>query len=661
MKYRGVAYYPEFWPESRHTEDIRLMGEARINLARMGEFAWTAMEPSEGVFDFAWLHHAVRRMGEAGISVMLCTPTAAPPAWLTAAYPETLLVRKDGVRAGHGGRRHYCPTNDTYRRHCARITGALASEFARYDNVIAWQIDNELGPEMDQCHCPHCASRFRAWLVARYGTLEALNAAWMTRFWSLSFTEWAQIDIRRAEGFPSMELDIRRFQSDAWIDFYRHQARIIRTAHPGSIVTTNLMGPVFRWIDYGALAPHLDVAADDLYFDMATMSGNALAGDLFRSLKPGRRFWITETGSGALSHGRGATAAQLRAWAFSALARGSEAHVVFRWRTCLSGQEQDLQGILETSGRPRRRYAAVKALFTEMEGLWPRFETLPLPSSSVALINSYDSRWAYQASRVAASVKEHPAVFALYEQFYDRNISVDVIPPERDFSAYRLLVLPPLPIVSAALAGRLNAFVEAGGVLFSSPQLATRDANNNYVPRVAPDGLTDLFGLRVESHEYLDNANEPDQSLWFPENRMELESVGVRFDQGGNGTAVRYMEDMELSSARAIARYTENLFADRPAVAINERGTGAAFYMGAFMDEGGSGMVVDAALARAGVARGPVTPKWVEVVRRGAVTIAINHTKTPCTVEIPGRSAWVGEWKGGVAQLPAHGVCIVED
>lgn len=465
MKYRGVAYYPEFWPEERWNEDIRLMRDARINLVRIGEFAWAALEPAEGRLALDWLHRAVETMGSAGIDVMLCTPTATPPAWITSEHPDTLLMRKDGTRAAHGGRRHYCPTSEDYRKFCARITEALAGEFSRHANVVAWQIDNELGPEIDQCHCPGCARRFRAWLRLRYGGLDALNAAWQTRFWSVTFTDWDQVDIRHADGYPSIELDVRRFHSDSWVDFAAHQAAIIRRLHPSTLVTTNMMGPLFRWIDYSRMAPLLDVA---------TMSANALACDLFRCLKPGKRFWVTETGSGALSTGRGPTAAQLRAWAFSAVARGSDAHVIFRWRTCPAGQEQDLQGILETSGKPRRRFEAVEQLFGELEELAPALEGLAQPRAEVAMVNSWDCRWASQSTRVGAQVKEHPHFFALHELLYDRNIMVDVVPTERDLAPYRLVVLPALCIVPPGLAERLREFVRSGGVVLATPQLTRR-------------------------------------------------------------------------------------------------------------------------------------------------------------------------------------------
>jgi beta-galactosidase len=660
IRYRGVAYYPEFWPEDRWDEDIRLMREAHINLVRIGEFAWTPMEPAEGRFDLGWLHRIIEKMGAAGIEVMLCTPTATPPAWLTKACPDTLLVTREGKRAVHGGRRHYCPTSATYRRHVERITERLASEFSRYPNVTSWQIDNELGPESGECYCESCASGFRGWLERRYGNLERLNAAWQTRFWSVVYTDWAEIDIRHCEaGYPSIDLDVRRFHSDSWVDFAAHQAGILRRLHPGSTVTTNMMGPVFRWIDYHDLAKVVDVACDDLYFDMATMSGDALAADVFRCLKPGKRFWVTETGSASLVTGKPPHADQLRAWAFSSAARGSDAHVIFRWRTCLAGQEQDLQGIIETSGKPRRRYAAVKRLFEELEDLVPALGSLPLPKADVALVHTYDSHWAWQSTRIGGQVKELEHLYAVHELLFDRNVLVDPVPTDRDLSPYKLVVLPSVCIVRPETVAALQAFVRAGGVVLATPQLASRDVNNNYVPRCAPDGLTDLFGLRVEGKAFLDDASEPDRAIWFPKGNMVLETAHARFEDGTACEARAYVEDLELVGAKALARFTDNLYEGCPAATVNEAGKGAAFYAASYLDADGLGSLLDLALQRAGIAPGPRTPKWVEVVRRGDVTFAVNHSREPCTVEIPGREAVVGEWKKGKARLGAYGVCAV--
>jgi len=667
-----VAYYPEFWPPERWDEDVRLMKEANVNFVRIGEFAWTAMEPAEGVFTLDWLHTIVGKLQKAGINVLLCTPTCAPPIWLTKAHPDTLAMRRGGQRVAHGTRRHYCPTNATFRKHSARIVEKLASEFSQYDNVIAWQLDNEFGPECTFCYCNDCSAAFRRWCRERYSTIAGLNQAWQTRFWSMDFTEWDQVGLgimphanygndgfNGRNGYPSIEMDMRRFFSDAFVDFAAHQTAILRRLHPGAKVGTNMMGPIFLPINYYKMAELFDYVADDLYFDLGTMSADALAMDVFRNMAPGKPFWITETGSAGLTHQKGPYPAQIRAWAFSAMARGSQAHVFFRWRTCLAGHEQDLQGILEHSGRPNYRYRAVKDLFTELAALEKPLADMPLPTAKVAFINSYDSLWAYDTTVVGQSVKPLQHHCAVYQHFFDRNVMVDYIPPGRDLSPYKLVVLPATCIVSDDLARRLRAFVQAGGGVLATPQLATRDANNNYVPRVAPDGLLDVFGLHVDSHNYLENACEADQTLATPVQTMVAETPTVLCPGGPSGHCERYMEELALSTAKPLATFRENLYATKPAACVNEFGQGAAFYIGGFLDVVLTGHMVDLALTRAAIPQGPREALWVEVLTVGDFTIAINHSRSTTQVSMPEGKTLVGQVKGGVTTLEPYDVCVV--
>ncbi|HOF88509.1 MAG TPA: beta-galactosidase, partial [Armatimonadota bacterium] len=563
MKYRGVAYYPEYWPEERWDEDIRLMAEARINTVRVGEFAWIAMEPAEGRFTLDWLHRLFEKAGEAGIGVLLCTPTAAPPAWLTANYPETLMVLADGTRHAHGIRRHYCPTNRTYRNFCRAITAKLCAEFGGYENLVGWHLDNELGPERGRCYCEHCQAQYRAWLQGRYGALEELNRRWQTRFWGVEFTDWAQVRMATGDHYPSMQLDTRRFQSDAYVDFAAEQTAVIREQCPGALITTNGMGPLFEPINYYDLYAMLDRAAADQYFDIADMSGDALACDAFRSYLPTAPWWMTETGSGALSNDKVPEAGQLRAWAYSALARGCEMWCFFRWRTALSGQEQELQGVLEHSGLPRRRYAAVQALFRELETVGPRFADLPPVRPNVGLVFDYTADWAYRSARVGDKVRYKQHVEEIYRAFYDRNIPVEIAIPARELDAYRLVVIPSLPIVDPEFARRLFEFTARGGVVLAFPQLACRDPYNNYLPDEPPVGLRGLFGLRVAGGMYLRSYVGPDEALWHPAEQYTDQTPSVQLTLAGGerrATVRTWMEDLTLDGGRALGVYTENAF-----------------------------------------------------------------------------------------------------
>lgn len=668
MKYLGCAYYPEYWGAARFATDARLMRAAGINICRIGEFAWSRMEAEEGCFTLDWLHECVDVLGRHGISVQMCTPTATPPAWLTTKYPDVLLVRADGTRTVHGSRRHYCSTSDTYRRHSTRITAKLAEEMARHKNVVAWQLDNEFGPECGWCHCENCQSRFQTWLQARYGTVAELNRAWKTGFWSVDFTDWrqARLEDGRIEMYSSQKLDSRRFWSEMMIDFAHSQTAVLRRLHPGAIVTTNGMGPIFQPIDYYKLFSELDVACDDLYFDIATMDADVAAMNVFRSIKPGQRYWITETGSGALDHGKPPHKDQFRAWAWSSWAHGADAHFIFRWRTCLSGHEQELQGILEHSGKPRHRYAAVQACFQEIKGLRAELADLPLPEAKVAIVQDYDVLWGYESSRIGRDVDYIGTILRLHNELYDRNVLADVIPPDRDFGGYRLVVLPSLMMVRAEFAERLSAFVKQGGTVLALGQIGMRDFNDNYLEDPGPQHLRRLLGVSIEGGMYLHSCVGPDEALWVPKGnrgQAEIPVSGTLAGEKVSGVAKVWAADTALHGGQALLSFAGDAYAGQPAVVEKKTGHGTALYVGAAsVDDPLYRRLLDHALARAGVAPGVATPRHVEVVRRGDVIFVVNHTDKPASVklDVNGKTL-VGVYVKGVAQLPAYGVTVVRE
>lgn len=667
MKYLGCAYYPEYWGLNRVATDARLMCGAGINIVRIGEFAWSRMERQEGQFTLDWLHQSVEVLGRHGISVVMCTPTATPPAWLTTAYPDVILVRGDGTRVVHGGRRHYCSSSDTYRRHSARITEALSQEMAPHKNVVAWQLDNEFGPESGWCHCANCQARFQAWLQARYGTVAELNARWKTGFWSVDFSDWRQVrlDDGRTDVYPSQKLDSRRFWSQLMIDFAQSQTAIIRKNHPAALVTTNGMGPIYPFIDSYELFRDLDVACDDLYFDIGTMDANTAAMNIYRSIKPGRRYWVTETGSGALDHGKPPHKDQFRAWAWSSFAHGAEAHFIFRWRTCLSGQEQELQGILEHSGKPRHRYRAVRNCFQELAGLRDRFKNLPLPKVDVAIVHDYQTLWGYESSRVGKEIEYLGLIYGIHKALYRQNIQDDIIPPRADLGRYKLVILPSLVMIDEKFAADLRAFIKKGGQVLALGQIGMRDDNDNYLDEPGPAHMADLLGARIEGGMYFRSHVGADEALWVPAAAETQVEVAVRGTLGGRpveGVAKRWIGDLTLQGGQALLSFSDEAYRGQPAIVEKQTGKGCLVYVAAArLDDGLSDAVLSHVLATAGIRKGPPTPLHVEVVKRGKVTFVINHTAAPVTVKLGtnGRAV-VGRYEDGKAELSAYGVCVVE-
>lgn len=669
MKYLGCAYYPEYWGVERVETDARLMKAAGIDTVRIGEFAWSRMEPEEGVFDLDWLHDAVEVLGRHGIKVLMCTPTATPPAWLTGKYPDTLLVRGDGTTMLHGARRHYCPSSKTYRGHCRRIAEKLSSELARHKNVFAWQIDNELGPESGWCHCESCQAAFRDWLKARYKTVGGLNDAWKTGFWSVDYSGWDQIrlDDCRLGLYSSQNLDSRRFRSELMIDFCGEQEKILRRNHPGAKVTTNGMGPVYSPIDYYKLFENLDAACDDLYFDTATMDGDALALNVFRSIKQGHGFWLTETGSGALDHNKPPHPGQFRAWMWSSFAHGGEAHLVFRWRTCLSGHEQELQGILGHSGRPGSRYETVKGCFLEMKALCRKFGDLPLPEAGVAIVQDYQTLWGYESSRIGRDVDYHGLVQSIHKEFYRRNVLADIIPPGRDLRKYKLVVLPSVMIIPEDFAAELKSFVKAGGVLLAIGQIGIRDSHDNYIEAQVPSsGMAALLGISIEGGTYLKDHCHPERTMSHPDCdcRVESEVSGSFKGRKINGKAGRWIAEVSAPADITAFRFTDEIYAGRPAITCKKSGKGTAIYSAAIqLSDSIRGATIDHCLeiARPGIWQGPSTSLHVEAIKRGDIILFINHNNKKETVEMKIKAKpLLGELKKGKLKLPPYGVAALK-
>ncbi len=395
----GADYYPEHWPKKRWETDARLMKTAGFNVTRLAEFAWVNMEPEEGRFDFEWLEEALAVLNKHGIRALLCTPTAAMPAWVPRKYPEVMAMRESGRRIEWGRRKNNCFSSGTYRLLSERITRAMAERFAKTPNVIGWQTDNEFGHP--PCFCESCRAEFQDWLRRKYGTLEGLNRAWGTHFWGHQFGRWDEITA--GEGaHPEESLDWRRFFSWLNVRFQRGQVKILRDACPKHFITHNFMG-LFKELNYYDLAEDLDFVSWDNYPVRGGAPGirydASMAADLMRGLKK-KNFWIMEqtAGPGGIAaFGRNPRPGEIRSIAFQQLAHGADGQVWFRWRTCTAGLEQYWHGLLGHDGKPGRRYkeaARTAAEYRKLEKLLAGTTV----KTKAAMIYDYDSLWATMIS-----------------------------------------------------------------------------------------------------------------------------------------------------------------------------------------------------------------------------------------------------------------------
>ena len=657
--FRGVAHYPEYWPAERYGEDLRLMKEAGLSAVRIGEFAWSSIEPHEGKFAMDWLTEFVGRSGEKGIGIIMCTPSACPPQWLTTRYPETLLLRGDGRPFNTYLRKHYCPSNLVFRELVKRVNAALAQALAPHDNIIGWQIDNELGPhEVIRCFCPNCRQQFHQWLRKKYGSVEELNRAWRTEYWSQHVSAWEEIELPVSRSEPSLSLDFARYYHDTVVDFYDQQKATLRQAGVKAPITTNFMGPVYEGLDYWQFAKHVDRAAYDLYVQEMNVPAISLGLDIFRNMRRDF-FWLTETnplGDQAAS----ASQSELRLWLYMTLARGSRGHMYFNWRPMLSGGEQIQPPMLTHTGRPTRGYEQAKLLNAELAGLEKHVDALGLPRAQAAIVLDWQAilagAWPTEFTTGAIiGIQKH--LMAIYTHFLRRGINVDVVPFERDLSEYKLVVLggPCATLKNEALAENLKKFVASGGVALATATAFSKDQFNNYYPQARPDGLTEVFGLSIGEIRQVGTGGTGVWDRILPAPKLSLAQSPAREFE-----AYSWIEELLPTTAKAIGTYVSGIFKGGPAVTLNDLGRGKACYVATVAQADLLAELLDQACSLAGVG-GRELPEDVEYVNCAPYHFFLNSSAKARVVEgAPAGDVLLGKCAGGKVELEPYGVCWIK-
>ncbi|GAB4382402.1 beta-galactosidase [Albidovulum sp.] len=513
----GVCYYPEHWPEARWAEDAARMAAAGLGWVRIGEFAWSRLEPAPGEYRFDWLDRAIGVLADAGLRVVLGTPTATPPRWMLDRHPDMLALDAAGRPRGFGSRRHYCFSHEGYRAECARIVTELARRHGADPRVAAWQIDNEYG-----CHdtvlsySPAALAAFRAWLARRYGTVEALNAAWGNVFWSMEYDSFERIGLPNltvTEPNPAHVMAFRRFSSDQVVGFNRIQAEILR-AHTAAPLLHNYMGRIASF-DHFAVGAALDIAGWDSYpigflsdrleADAAHKARflrqgdpdmQAFHHDLYRAVGRGR-WWVMEQQPGPVNwapYNPAPLPGMVRLWTWEAFAHGAEVVSYFRWRQVPFAQEQMHAGLLRPDGAAAPALAEVEAVAREIAAL-PEAGTAP---AAVALVFDYAAHWAWEIQPQGADFDYFRLVFAAYRALRRAGLDIDILPPDADdLSRYRLVLAPGLATLSDRLAGALAAFA---GTAILGPRTNAKTAEMA-IPVPLPPALPGLGAVvaRVES------------------------------------------------------------------------------------------------------------------------------------------------------------------
>ncbi|MFF0739765.1 beta-galactosidase [Streptomyces sp. NPDC004111] len=644
----GGDYNPEQWPEEVWAEDAELMREAGVTMVTVGVFSWAKLQPGPDTWDFGWLDRLLDLLADHSIAVDLATATASPPAWLVRAEPEILPVTADGVRLEFGSRQHYCPSSPAYRTAALRLVRKLAERYGDHRALALWHIHNEYGDHVTACFCPRSAAHFRQWLKDRYRTLEGLNHAWGTAFWSQHYSSFDEIEPpRTAPGpvNPTQVLDWRRFCSYALLRLHRGERSTLRELSPGIPATTNFMS-MMESLDYWEWAEHEDIVSDDAYPDPADPRahiGAALNYDLMRSLKGGKPWLLLEQAPSAVSWRPVNTPKPpglQRLWSLQALARGADGIMYFQWRQSRAGAEKFHSAMLPHRGTESRgwretvRFGAELARLAEVAG--------GRITARVAIVLDWESWWALEGTdHPSARMRWRDLLRPWYEALYARGVTVDFVPPSADPSPYRVLLAPNLYLLREEDAERIAGFVRDGGRLVCGPFSGVVDAHDQLHDGGAPGPLREVLGLVVDE-------------FWpIPDGKR----VGV----GADAEATLWSEWLVPEGAVTLDSYTSGVLAGLPAVTRHSYGRGSARYVGCHLGAG-IGRVLDGALSEAGVrpVLGQPAPDGVEAVLRGRHLFLLNHTGEEVdSPSFPGHDLLTGTETGLRVRLGPRGAAVV--
>lgn len=574
----GGDYNPDQWRATKEIwlADMRLAGVAHINSLTVGIFSWTALEPEEGRYDFSWLDEIMDLLAKHSIAAVLATPSGARPAWMSRKYPEVLRVNADRTRNLHGGRHNHCYTSPLYRTKVREINTLLANRYKDHPALAVWHLSNEYSGE---CHCELCQQAFRDWIKTRYQTLDDLNQAWWTSFWSHTITDWGEIESPSPlgeTGVHGLVLDWKRFVTEQTLDFMKAEMEPLKLLTPNVPCTTNMMG-LYDGVNYYRLSEALDVAAWDNYPIWRSDAGDAdvamqaaMIHDLNRRLKDGRPFMTMES---CPSTTNWQPVGKLRRpgihvlQSLQVVAHGSDTVQYFQYRKSRGSAEKFHGAVVDHVGNENTRvFSEVAETGRILENLNAVIGTAK--PSEVALVYDVENRWALQMCQGFMSDKKYVQTLTEhYSPFWKAGISVDVIDSTKELAGYKLVVAPMLYMLRPGMAEKVEAFVLGGGTFVATYMTGYADEHDLCFLGGFPGPLKEVLGIWCEEIDGLP-AGE----------RMPVEWSGVRYE------AHEFCEIVHLLGAQAAGTYLEDFYAGSPAVTVNRYGEGEAYFVAARLD-----------------------------------------------------------------------------
>lgn len=606
----GGDYNPNQWGREIWSEDMRIFRDTRINSATVNVFSWAKLQPSEDEYNFSELDDIIDMLSKEGYDIVLATSTGALPAWMFKKYPEVARTDYQGRHHKFGHRHNACPNSLVFQKYASALVDQLAARYASNPHVVCWHISNEYGGE---CYCENCEKAFRVWLKNKYKSIEALNKAWNLEFWGHTVYEWDEIVLPNALGdgmdteqntaFAGLSVDYRRFNSDGMLGNFKMERDVIRRYNKDALITTNLMG-TYKGLDYFKWAKELDIVSWDNYPGYNTpWSYTAMCHDLMRGLKDEPFMLMEQTPSQQnwQPYNSLKRPGQMRAQSYQTVAHGADTIQFFQLRRSVGGCEKFHGAVIAHVGTENTRvFREVKQLGEELEQLSP---LLPgaANSANVGIIFDWDNYWAFEyTSGPNVDLLYVDQIHQYYKYFYDRNIAVNMIPVDADFSRYKVIVAPVLYMVKPGMKEALEAFVANGGVLITTYMSGIVGETDNVYLGGYPGPLRALAGIWAEEIDAL----APEQTNT------------VRFTDGTTAKCRIVCDLIHTEGAESLASYASDFYEGMPAVTRNAYGSGITYYLATDMDETGIAKVLDCAMEDGNVTAVIAEPTQLEITKR---------------------------------------------
>ena len=639
----GVYYYPEAWDASQWQRDFKSMAKMGFEFTHFAEFAWAMLEPAEGQYNFEWLDKAIELAAQQGLKVVLCTPTATPPVWLTQKYPEVLVTKENGQRAMHGTRAHYSWSSSQYRALAANIVTQMAKRYGKDKRVWGWQIDNEPSHYGTVDYGPEVAANFKVWLKNKYGTINALNKAWGTTFWSGVYTDFNQIELPNktlhisSTGNPHSVLDFKRFSADEAASFISAQNTLLKSlVAKHQFITTNFMAshePIDPWRNQD-----LDFVSYTMYpvagyqkglgtqgFRIGDMGQISMANDVFRSIKG--KTGVMELQPGQVNWGKvnpqpypGA----VRAWLWNSFAGGLSFICSYRYRQSLSGSEQYHYGMVGTDGvTPSRGGLEFSQFMAEIETLRKKYNpaaTAPkdYQARKMAILYNKDNEWNTNEAKQTVQWSYAAHLEKYYKAVIAHTIPVDFIPEERNFASYKTLLLPAYQLVDDALIVKLKKYVTEGGNLILTVRSGTKDRNGKIFEAKWAAKLTPLIGAEISMFDVL------------PEDMYAEVAMHNRLYPWNNWADILKAEP----GTQVWANYNDQFYKGAAAVTHRALGKGTVTYIGVDSDDGQIEKEIIGKLYKSVGLTTELLPEGVIKIWRSGFWVAINYSSTTAEIKL---------------------------